>query len=204
MGLDMRAAVSWEATVFAEGDERSCADVAMDRYADGDDVAFEVLYDELAPRLYRYALRETHSRSASEDVVQQVLLQMHAARARFARGAAVLPWAYAIARRLLVDGRRHAARWASAGDRVALVEVASGGVAADDALDGRRREAELERDLSSLPAKHREAFAMVKLEGLSIADAAAVLGISEGNVKVRVHRAAEALRTADARRRREP
>jgi RNA polymerase sigma factor (sigma-70 family) len=191
--------------MIAERDERSCADLAMDRYADGDDGAFEVLYDELAPRLYRYALRETRSRSAAEDVVQQVMLQMHAARARFARGAAVLPWAYAIARRLLVDGRRFAVRWAAPpGEGIALAEVASGGMPADDALDRRRREADLERDLSSFPAKHREAFTMVKLEGLSIADAAAVLGITEANVKVRVHRAAEALRAADARRRREP
>jgi RNA polymerase sigma-70 factor, ECF subfamily len=200
----MRAAVSWEAPMIAERDERSCADLAMDRYADGDDGAFEDLYDALAPRLHRYALRETRSRSAAEDVVQQVMLQMHAARARFARGAAVLPWAYAIARRLLVDGHRHAARWGFADEGVALAEAASGGMAADDALDRRRREADLERDLASLPAKHREAFLMVKLEGLPIADAAAVLGITEGNVKVRVHRAAEALRAADARRRREP
>jgi RNA polymerase sigma-70 factor (ECF subfamily) len=197
----MRAAAGWEAPMVAERDERSCADLAMDRYADGDDGAFEVLYDEVAPRLYRYALRETRSRSAAEDVVQQVMLQMHAARARFARGATVLPWAYAIARRLLLDAHRHAARWAYADEGVALAVATSGGIAADDALDQRRREAELERDLSSLPAKHRDAFAMVKLEGLSVADAAAVLGITEANVKVRVHRAAEALRTADARRR---
>jgi RNA polymerase sigma factor (sigma-70 family) len=200
----MRSAASWEASMIAESDERSRADLAMDRYADGDDAAFEVLYDELAPRLHRYALRETRSRSAAEDAVQQVLLQMHAARARFVRGAAVLPWAYAIARRLLLDGHRHAARWASAEEEVALAQTAAGGMGADDVLDRRRREADLERELSLLPPKHREAFCMVKLEGLSIADAAGVLGITQGNVKVRVHRAAEALRSADARRGRKP
>jgi RNA polymerase sigma-70 factor (ECF subfamily) len=200
----MRAAASWEASMIAEREERSPADLAMDRYADGDDGAFEVLYDELAPRLHRYALRETRSRSAAEDAVQQVLLQIHAARARFVRGAAVLPWAYAIARRLLLDGRRHAARWASAEEEVAVAAAPAVGLAADDALDRRRREADLERELRLLPPKHREAFCMVKLEGLSIADTAAVLGLTQGNVKVRVHRAAEALRAADARRRRRP
>ena len=190
--------------MIAEGDERSRADLAMDRYADGDDGAFEILYDELAPRLHRYALRETRSRSAAEDAVQQVLLQIHAARARFVIGAAVLPWAYAIARRLLIDGRRHAARWASAEENAAGAEKATGAMGADDVLDLRRREADLERELLLLPPKHREAFSMVKLEGLSIADTAGVLGITEGNVKVRVHRAAEALRTADARRGRKP
>ena len=188
----------------AERDEPSRADLAMDRYADGDDGAFEILYDELAPRLHRYAMRETRSRSAAEDVVQQVLLQMHAARARFLRGAAVLPWAYAIARRLLLDGRRRAARWALAAEDVEQAEAAAVGMAADDLLDRRRREADLEEELQQLPPKHREAFCMVKLEGLSIADAAGVLGITQANVKVRVHRAAEALRSADARRRRKP
>jgi RNA polymerase sigma-70 factor (ECF subfamily) len=199
----MRAAVAWEASMIAEGDERSRADLAMERYADGDDAAFEILYDELAPRLQRYARRETRSRTAAEDVVQQVLLQIHGARARFLRGAAVLPWAYAIARRLLVDGRRHAARWALAAADLKQVGAAEG-MGADDALDRRRREAELEDELELLPPKHREAFCMVKLEGLSIADAAGVLGITQANVKVRVHRAAEALRSADARRRRKP
>lgn len=200
----MRAAVAWEASMIAEGDERSRADLAMERYADGDDAAFGILYDELAPRLERYARRETRSRSAAEDVVQQVLLQIHGARARFLRGAAVLPWAYAIARRLLVDGRRSAARWALAAGDLERVEAAPAGMGADDALDRRRREADLEDELEQLPPKHREAFCMVKLEGLSIADAAGVLDITQSNVKVRVHRAAEALRSADARRRRKP
>jgi RNA polymerase sigma-70 factor (ECF subfamily) len=202
----MRAAVGWELPMIAEAeaDERSRADRAMDRYADGDEGAFEILYDELAPRLHRYALRETRSRSGADDTVQQVLLNIHAARARFVRGAAVLPWAYAIARRLLIDGRRDATRWASVEEGAEVREAVAVGRAVDDALDQRRREADLERDLRLLPPKHREAFSMVKLEGLSIADTASVLGITQGNVKVRVHRAVEALRTSDARRRRKP
>lgn len=192
-----------DGSMVAAPEERSRADAAMDRYADGDDGAFAILYDEVAPRLYRYALRETGSRSAAEDLVQQVLLQVHVSRGRFVPGAAVLPWAYAIARRLLIDGHRHAARWATVDDG-ALVTHATDERSADEVLDGRRREAELERDLESLPAKHREAFSVVKLEGLSIADAAGVLGITIGNVKVRVHRAVEALRAADSRRRRKP
>lgn len=199
----MTCVLSCEMSMVAAPDERSRADQAMERYADGDDRAFGVLYDELAPRIHRFALRETRSHSAADDTVQQVLLQIHSARARFIRGAAVLPWAYAIARRLVIDGRRHAARWGAA-DGDGPVEPTDGGMSADDLLARRRREAELERDLRFLPEKQREAFSMVKLEGLSIADTAGVLGITESNVKVRVHRAAEALRTADARRRRKP
>ena len=67
----------------------SRADRAMEQYACGDEAAFAELYDELAPRLYRFALRWTRSRSAAEDTVQQTLLQIHAARHRFVRGSAV-------------------------------------------------------------------------------------------------------------------
>jgi RNA polymerase sigma-70 factor, ECF subfamily len=186
----------------APADERSRADLAMERYADGDQAAFETLYEELAPRLYRFALRETHDRVTAEDAVQQALLQIHCARARFVRGAAVLPWAYAIARRLLIDGHRHRAaqaRLAVAGGGAGGGDGGGGGTP-EELLDGRRREAELELELGRLPAPHREAFCLVKLEGLSFAEAAQVLGITPANVKVRAHRATEALRHADARR----
>jgi RNA polymerase sigma-70 factor (ECF subfamily) len=184
----------------AEVDERSRADLAMERYADGDQGAFATLYDELAPRLYRIALRELRNPGAAEDLVQQTLLQIHCARSRFLRGAAVLPWACAIARRLLIDGHRRARHEARVSSGGGGREWKGEQVTPDDLLDRRRREAELERDLLALPSSHRNAFRMVKLEGRSVAEAAEALGISPGNVKVRTHRAAEALRQADARR----
>jgi RNA polymerase sigma-70 factor (ECF subfamily) len=184
----------------AVDEKRSRADLAMERYADGDEGAFATLYDELAPRLHRFARRETGDRIAAQDVVQQALLQIHCARARFVRGAAVLPWAYAIARRLLIDSHRRAATQARLLDTSADLEEAGEVGSPEERLDRRRREASLERDLRALPAAHREAFCLVKLEGLSVAEAAEALGISPGNVKIRTHRAAEALRQADARR----
>lgn len=189
------------------GASRSALDRAMDRYADGDDAAFAVVFDELAPRLHRFALRETRSASAAEDVVQQALLQIHAARTRFVRGAAVLPWAYAIAGRLLIDGRRRAWREVplperGGGEAPGSAEPASEAGGADEALDVRRRDAELRGDLAALPEKLRRPFELVRLEGLTVAEAAEVLGISRGMVKIRAHRAGLALRAADGRRRR--
>ncbi|HEY6463033.1 MAG TPA: sigma-70 family RNA polymerase sigma factor, partial [Polyangiaceae bacterium] len=101
---------------------RTEADVAMERYAGGDDAAFGTVYDALAPRLYGYLLRQTRDRARAEDLVQQTMLHIHRARARFIPGAEVTPWAFAIARRLLVDSLRRGRR-----------EV----LAMDDELDGR-------------------------------------------------------------------
>ncbi len=178
----------------------SRADRAMERYACGDDVAFVELYDELAPRLHRFALRWTRSRSAAEDTVQQTLLQMHAARERFARGSAVVPWAYAIARRLLVDLGRRGVREELRADGGRDPDEPASAVSPEEALHRRREEAEARRDLAALPAAWREAFELVKLEGLSVAEVAEVLGVTRATVKIRTCRAAAALRAAAARR----
>jgi RNA polymerase sigma-70 factor (ECF subfamily) len=183
-----------------DGVGASRADRAMDLYAAGDETAFDEVYDELAPRLYRFALRWTRSASAAEDVVQQTLLQIHCARDRFVRGAAVLPWAYAIARRLLIDLGRRGAREELRSDALLDLEAPTPGPSPEEALDRRRAEVEARRDLSALPSGWREAFELVKLEGLSVAETAEVLGITRGMVKIRTHRATVALREAMARR----
>lgn len=177
----------------------SRVDAAMERYACGDESAFSELYDELAPRLYRFALRWTRSRSAAEDTVQQTLLQIHASRDRFVRGAAVMPWAYAIARRLLIDLGRRGAREELRATDVRDPEEPTAAPSPEDALHLRRVEAEAQRDLASLPSAWREAFELVKFEGLSVAETAEALGITRGMVKIRTHRATAALRTAVGR-----
>lgn len=191
---------SGEGHVVDDG-ARSRADDAMERYADGDESAFATLYDEVAPRLLRFTARQLRSVAAAEDVVQQAFLQIHLARGQFTRGAAVLPWAYAIARRLVIDltrRRGHEELRPMAGDAAAPSPAAG----ADDALDAKRSEASLGQDLLRLPRAQREAFEIVKLEGLSIAESAEVLGITQGMVKIRAHRATVALRAAHQRRER--
>lgn len=90
--------------------KRSDADLAMDRYAAGEDAAFALVYDALAPRLYGYLVRQTREVARAEDLLQQTMLQIHRARSSFIVGAEVTPWAFAIARRLLVDSVRRGRR----------------------------------------------------------------------------------------------
>src|SRR5438067_2388234 len=101
-------------------DQLSAANVAMDRYASGDDTAFGLVYDALAPRLYPFLLRKTRDPSRAEDLVQQTFLQMHCARETYVTGADVLPWAFAIARRLAIDAFRKGDRERLSGDGVSL------------------------------------------------------------------------------------
>ena len=170
------------------------------RNACGDDAAFVEIYDELAPRLYRFALRWTRSRTSAEDTVQQTLLQIHAARDRFVPGAGVLPWAYAITRRLLIDLGRRGAREELRAHDVRDPEEPAQLPSPEEALHRKRLEAGAQRDFASLPAGWREAFELVKFEGLSVAETAETLGITRAMVKIRTHRATAALREAVSRR----
>ncbi len=170
----------------------------MDRYAAGDDTAFEELYDGLAPRLLAFLSRYTNDRARVEDVVQQTMLQMHRARGRFERGAHVLPWAFAIARRLLIDQHRRGGREVlspSADDNPAEL-LAALDAPADELTIARELVERIEDQLRRLPENQRVAFELVKRDGLSHAEAATALGTTVAAVKLRAHRAYEALRRA--------
>ncbi len=174
---------------------RTEADTAMERYAAGDNAAFGLVYDVLAPRLYGYLVRQTRDHARAEDLLQQTLLRMHRARDRFIVGAEVTPWAFAIARRLLIDTVRRGKREVLTDDGEPDAGAAPD-PGADDRVAGKELEARIRHELSRLPASQRVAFELVKDEGLSMAEAAAVVGTTATAVKLRAHRAYEALRLA--------
>ena len=177
------------------GVPRSEADIAMERYAAGDDAAFAAVYDGVAPRLYGFLLRQTRDRARTEDILQQTLLQIHRARSRFLPGADVMPWAFAIARRLLVDSLRRGHREVLSDDGE-LDPGRDRGPAADELAQARELAARIDRELAKLPQSQRAAFELIKNEGLSVAEAAQVLGTTVAAVKLRAHRAYQALRGA--------
>jgi RNA polymerase sigma-70 factor (ECF subfamily) len=174
---------------------RSEADAAMERYASGDDAAFGLVYDAIAPRLYGYLVRQTREPARAEDLLQQTMLHIHRARERFIPGAEVTPWAFAIARRLLVDSVRRGRREVLA-DHSDPDAGASPDPGADQVAQARELAAHIERVLAQLPQSQRVAFELIKNEGLSVAEAAQVLGTTVAAVKLRAHRAYEAIRVA--------
>jgi RNA polymerase sigma-70 factor (ECF subfamily) len=182
---------------------RAAANGAMDRYARGDDQAFGQLYDVIAPRLYQYLLRQTREPARAEDLLQQTMLHIHRGRGRFLAGAEVLPWAFAIARRLLIDSirRRKNERRNEGFDGLPeqpdpRAELVAAGRGADELLDSKRLAEAVTRELGRLPPAHRVAFELIKQEGLSVREAAQVLGTTATAVKLRAHRAYVALRAA--------
>jgi RNA polymerase sigma-70 factor, ECF subfamily len=182
-------------TAAVDEGSRSPADSAMDRYAAGDDSAFPALYDLMAPRLYGYFMRQTRDGDLADDLTQQTLLKIHRARGQFLRGAAVTPWAFAIGRRLLLDSfRRHKREVSSEAGDEALETASSDAPTADDLVQAQETAHRIQKELRRLPESQRVAFELVKQEGLSFVEAAEVLGTTVPAVKLRAHRAYEALR----------
>jgi RNA polymerase sigma-70 factor (ECF subfamily) len=168
------------------------ANAAMDRYALGDDAAFAELYDLIGPKLLTFL--ERYAGNAAEDLVQQTFLQMHCARESYVTGAPVLPWAFAIARRLAIDSFRKRKREIL--DSGACEDILADFGLPDDALRSKRAAQIIHRTLEELPEAQRAAFELVKYDGLSFAQAAEVLGTTVMAVRLRAHRTYKALRAA--------
>ena len=86
----------------------SSSEQLMERYVDGEAEAFEFLYRRVSPNLMGYLLRLTRNRERAEDLLQITFSKIHRARGSFLKGAPVLPWILAIARRSFLDERRSA------------------------------------------------------------------------------------------------
>lgn len=169
----------------------------MDRYAAGDASAFAALHRALYPRLHAYLCRMRGSSHVADDLVQETFLRMHRARATFAHGASVVPWMYTIARNVLIDHARSAkVRAASELTADDAPEPIDAGADTESAAVAGEAARTVERVLARLPAAQREAFVLLRYEGLSVNDAAHVLGATPAAVKLRAFRAYEALRAA--------
>jgi RNA polymerase sigma-70 factor, ECF subfamily len=178
------------------------ADAAMERYARGDAAAFADVYDAVAPRLPVFLRKATRDASAAEDLMQQTLLNMHRARGSFIPGAPVMPWACAIARRLVTDSARRRrveqrvfSETPADDDRMTYDPVAPT-AAADDLLHAHRLAGRLQQRIEALPELQRSVYRLLRQEGLSLKRAAEALGTTVSAVKLRAHRASVALRAA--------
>lgn len=168
----------------------------MARYAEGDSQAFREVFELLGARLSRFLRRLSGSDELARDLFQETLLRIHQARGAFRPGSPVLPWAYTIARNVFLDSAR-ARRRAPA---LLPVDDASSETAvsaqAESELAARQAARSVDRALAAMSPARREAFVLLRFEGLSVADAAEVLGVSDNAVKLRAFQAYELIRAA--------
>jgi RNA polymerase sigma-70 factor (ECF subfamily) len=159
----------------------------------GDAAAYHAFLRDLGMHL-RGFLRKRLARLPDEveDLVQETLIAVHNQRHTYDPAVPVTAWLHAIARYKLVDLLRRRSRQDLLHDP--LDDQSELLVAGDaEASDARRDVAKL---LATLPDRQRLPIVHVKLEGLSVAEAARLTGMSESAVKVGVHRGLKALAAA--------
>lgn len=164
----------------------------------GDPAAHRALLHRLSGHLRAYykgrLARIGQSATEAEDLVQEALMAIHTRRRTYDPAEPLTPWVHAIARYKLIDHLRRTR--ASLAD--VPIENAEEIVAQDDYV-GTESTYDLTRLLSQLPDRMRRAIQSVKLDGLSVAEAASQCGMSESAVKVNVHRGLKALVASIAR-----
>lgn len=157
----------------------------------GDETAYRQLLKELAEVIRHFLLSRFGHSEFVDDCVQETLISIHQARHTWDPARPFRAWLFAIVRNKSIDMFRQRRTRARAlehyqRDQEILAQAGSEGRVQYEISSGRL--------LESLPEPQREALVLTKFIGYSGAEAAQRLGISEGAVKLRVHRAVRSLR----------
>jgi RNA polymerase sigma-70 factor, ECF subfamily len=159
---------------------------------DGDAGAYHQLLARLTSHLRAYYrqrfARIGHGPTEAEDLLQEALIAVHTHRHTYDRSQPFTPWVYAIARYKFLDYLR---RTQSSFKDLPMESVDE--LTADSDMTAVDSGLDLQRLLSDISSKARKAIQYVKLEGLSVSEAAARIGMSESAVKVAVHRGLKAM-----------
>jgi len=149
---------------------------------------FGALFDRHAPAISRYIARRLGP-DAADDLVAETFLVAFARRGRYdAARADARPWLYGIARYKFLDYLR---RTRSSMHDIPIDEATD--LVSHDDVEGVESSYDVDRLLERLSPKMQGAIRYVKLEGLSVNEAAARSGMSPSAVKVSVHRGLKAL-----------
>ncbi|MEV6211133.1 RNA polymerase sigma factor SigM [Kitasatospora sp. NPDC051914] len=171
-------------------EESSDADL-LARHVAGDPDAFGLLVRRHRDRLWAVALRTLGDREEAADALQDAMVSAFRSAHTFQGRSQVTTWLHRIVVNACLDRARRAAsrRAGSLDEDPQRLDAALGTAEATDTAVVR---AELQREvtdaLSALPVEQRAALVLVDMQGYSVAEASAVLGVPVGTVKSRCAR----------------
>jgi RNA polymerase sigma-70 factor (ECF subfamily) len=153
----------------------------------GDERAYADFLHRVATLVRGFARRKIVQGGVDpEDVVQETLLAIHVKRHTWRPDAPVLPWGFAIARFKLIDAFRRRGRRSE----VEIDEIAETFAEPEAETVSER---DINRALDGLPPAQRSVVSSISVDGQSIGETAAKLGISETAVRVSLHRGLTAI-----------
>lgn len=156
----------------------------------GDAEAYERLLRALLPALRalaRAAVARGGSGIDAEDIVQETLIAIHLKRHTWIETEPIGPWVRAIVHHKLIDALRRRGRRV----HIPLEDVEDVLPAEETVTDYPRRD--LERHLPHLPARQRDVIHAIAIQGQSIRQTAQQLAMTEGAVRVALHRGVASL-----------
>lgn len=154
------------------------------------ETAFARLCEELRPDLFRFAFWLARDRQVADDVVQESLLRAWRARDSVDAAGALKPWLLTIVR------REHARMYERKRFETVPVDELVGGESPELAVAEDREVLDMRRAILALEPDYREPLALQVMLGLSTAEIAGQLGLTQGAVLTRLFRARQQLRRA--------
>ena len=155
--------------------------------------SLSILFQRYQVPLYNFFLRQTRDEQLSEDFTQNVFERILKYRYSYKAEASFRSWIYQIARNVRTDHYR--LNKVRIDDNVDLPSLTLMAESIEDQLESKEQEKLLEWAISQLKNEYREVLILGWIEKMKYADVSKILGISEANVKVRMHRAVKQLKT---------
>jgi RNA polymerase sigma-70 factor, ECF subfamily len=156
-------------------------------YQQGENRAFEVLYDRYSPRLYGYLRSRCPHPGEAEDLLQHAFLKLHQNRYSYDATLPFMPWVFSIVRNVLVDYvRKRRPTPTEDGKLISMADKSRG-----DLSDAPREMKDL---LALLPPAQRHLIEQRFSEGLSFEEIAGAHGLTAVTVRKRISRTVKTLR----------
>ena len=164
----------------------------VERIVAGDAALFEILMRRYNQRVYRTVRAVLRDDDQAEDVMQQAYLNAYSHLHQFERRSQFSTWLTRIAvnEALARRGKKHGEEQ----DETMMELVASGAPDPEQQTLASELREVMQREVEALSDGFRSVFVLRDVEGLSTAETADTLGISEDLVKTRLHRARTQLR----------
>jgi RNA polymerase sigma-70 factor (ECF subfamily) len=186
-------------TLPVDGDERAL----VERMRRGDEMACELVVRRFAPRLLAVARRILGSEDEAHDALQEAFLSAFRGIDSFTGDSRLSTWLHRIVVNAALMRLRSRKRRAEDSIEDLLPRFADDGHwleapsswRSDELLERHETRATVRRCIERLPARHREVLVLRDIEELDTSEVAETLGITANAVKVRLHRARQALRT---------
>lgn len=168
----------------------------------GDEIAFKNLYEATKSRVFNTALGYARNREDAEEITQDVFVEAFRSADSFRGDAGVMTWLYRITVNKSLDFLKHQKRQKRFSLLTSLFDQQTGAVRHESTdgvhpgvtLENQENATVLFRAVDKLADKQKTAYILVRVEGLSQTDAAAVMGVSVGAVESLLQRANENLK----------